>query len=156
MDSKDAALKYLSFRARTCGEVERHLLSKGFDVEEIRQTIERLKELRYVDDEDYCVRYLEYAAGKGRGPLRIRRELEEKGVDRETIQIAFEEYETEESDLDRAKEQAEKIARGKPVDKKLLARIGRRLHSMGYPSDVIYQVIGMYMRKSSEEDEEAF
>lgn len=153
MDSKDAALKYLASRARTCREVERHLLSKGFAPEEICETIERLKELRYVDDEDYCARYLEYAAGKGRGPLRIRRELEEKGVERETIQIAFEEYETEESDFERAKEQAEKIARGKPVDKKLLARIGRRLHSMGYPSDVIYQVIGIYMGKASDEEE---
>lgn len=153
MDNKDAALKYLTFRARTCGEVERHLLSKGFDPEEIQETIERLKELRYLDDEDYCARYLEYAVAKGRGPLRIRRELEEKGVDREIIQIAFEEYETEESDLDRAKEQAEKIARGKTVDKKLLARIGRRLQSMGYTSDVIYQVIGIYMGRSSDGEE---
>lgn len=153
MDSKDTALKYLTFRDRTCGEVKQHLLGKGFEPEEIHETIGRLKELGYLDDEDYCARYLEYAMGKGRGPLRIRRELEEKGVDRETIQIALEEYETEESDLDRAKEQAEKIARGKEIDKKLLARIGRRLQSLGYSSDVIYQVIGIYMEKSSGEED---
>lgn len=146
MEIKDAALKYLTSRARTCGEIEKHLLGKGFEQEEIRQLIEHLKELHYLDDMDYCSRYLEYAFGKGRGELRIKRELEEKGVDRQTIQIALEEYEGEESELERAKQQAAKIADGKPVDKKLLGRIGRRLGSMGYRSDVIYQVIGMYMR----------
>lgn len=146
MEIKDTALKYLASRARTCGEMEKHLLTKGFEPEEIRQTIEHLKELRYLDDMDYCSRYLEYAFGKGRGELRVKRELEEKGVDRQTIQIALEEYEGEETELERAKQQAAKIAAGKPVDKKLLGRIGRRLGGMGYRSDVIYQVIGMYMR----------
>lgn len=146
MEIKDAALKYLTSRARTCGEMQQYLLGKGFEPEEIQKTIAYLKELRYLDDADYCSRYLEYAIGKGRGSIRIKRELEEKGVDRQTIQIAFEEYEGEESELDRAKQQAAKIAGGKPVDKKLLGRIGRRLSSMGYQSDVIYQVIGTYMR----------
>ena len=99
-----------------------------------------------MDDSDYCLRYFDYAFAKGRGILRIKRELEEKGVDSQTIQIALEDYEPEESEFDRAAEQAEKIVQGKEIDDRLLAKIGRRLGSMGYASHVIYQVIGKYMR----------
>ncbi len=146
MDIKDTALKYLTSRARTCGEIAKHLREKGFEQEEIQETIERLKQLHYLDDMDYCLQYFAYAFGKGRGALRAKRELEEKGVSREIIQIAFEEYEAEESELERARQQAAKIAAGKEPDRKLMAKIGRRLTTMGYSSDVIYQVIGSYMR----------
>lgn len=150
MDIKDVALKYLTSRARTRGEMEKHLREKGFEKEEIQETIQRLEQLHYLDDMDYCLRYFEYAFGKGRGTLRAKRELEEKGVSREIIQIAFEEYEAEESELDRARQQAAKIAAGKEPDRKLMAKIGRRLTTMGYSSDVIYQVIGGYMRNEYE------
>lgn len=146
MDIRDTALKYLTSRARTCGEVEKHLRTKGFEREEIRETLEYLKERHYVDDSDYCLRYFDYAFAKGRGILRIKRELEEKGVDSQTIQIALEDYEQEESEFDRAMYQAEKIVQGKEIDERLLAKIGRKLGAMGYASHVIYQVIGKYMR----------
>lgn len=150
MDIRDAALKYLASRARTCGEMEKHLREKGFEQEEIQEIIERFKEVHYLDDMDYCVRYFEYAFGKGRGTLRAKRELEEKGVSREIIQIAFEEYEAEETEMERAERQAAKIAEGKEPDRKLMAKIGRRLNTMGYSSDIIYQVIGTYMRNGNE------
>ena len=62
--------------------------------------------------------------------FRVKRELEEKGVENSTIQIAFEDYEAEETEFERAKKQAEKIAAGKPADQKLAGRIGRRLSSL--------------------------
>lgn len=148
MDIKDAALKYLTSRSRTCGEMNKHLEKQGFHPDAIREIIEHLKELHYLDDFDYSCRYLEYAFGKGRGFLRARRELEEKGVDRETIQLAFEEYESGETELERAEKQAAKIAEGRVMDQKLPGKIGRRLNSMGYSADVIYQVVGKYMRQS--------
>lgn len=150
MDIKDAALKYLGPRARTCREVSDHLRAKGFDGPEIEEIIEELKELRYLDDQDYCAQYFEYAFGKGKGSYRAKRELEEKGVDRETIEIAFEEYESEETELARAKKQAAKIADGRQIDEKLLARMGRRLTSLGYRADIVYQVLGTYMRQQDE------
>lgn len=146
MDIKDTALKYLASRARTCREMEEHLQMKGFEQADIQDTIGRLKEMHYLDDMDYAIRYFEYAFGKGRGMLRAERELQGKGVSQETIQIAFEECEAEESELERAKKQAAKIAEDREPDRKLMGKIGRRLTTLGYSSDVIYRVIGSYMR----------
>lgn len=150
IDIRDVALKYLASRARTCGEMKKHLKSKEFSDQEIAEVIENLKELHYLDDMDYCSQYFDYAFGKGKGYLRAKRELEEKGVDREMIEIAFDEYENEETELKRAERQAAKVAEGRQVDDKLLGKIGRRLTTMGYSSDVVYQVVGMYMRQKDE------
>lgn len=146
MDIRDAALKYLASRARTCGEMEKHLQDKGFEAKEIGEIIKNFVELHYLDDMDYCIRYFDFAFRKGRGVLRVKRELEEKGVPRQTIDIAYEDYGGTETELERAKGQAEKIVSGREIDQKLLAKIGRRLTAMGFSSDVIYKVIGMYMR----------
>lgn len=150
MDIKDTALKYLSSRARTCKEMQKHLKEKGFESEEIQQVIEQLEALHYLDDEDYCTQYFDYAFRKGKGVLRIKRELEEKGIGRETIEIALEDYEKDETELERAEKQAAKIAEGRTLDQKLMGKIGRRLTALGYSSDIVYQVIGMYMRDQNE------
>lgn len=150
MDIRDAAVKYLAPRARTCQEIRNYLTKKEFDREEIEALIREFEALHYLDDKDYCLRYIEYGFEKGRGAYRVRRELEEKGVDRETIAIAFEEYEDGESELKRAEKQAEKIAAGRKIDEKLLGRMGRRLSSLGYSADVVYQILGTYMRKQDE------
>lgn len=150
MDIKDTALKYLGPRARTCQEMNDHLRAKGFSQQEIIAVIQELIELRYLDDQDYCCQYFEYAFGKGKGAYRAKKELEQKGVDRSVIEIAFEEYEGEESELERAEKQAAKIADGRQIDEKLLAKMGRRLTSLGYSSDVVYQIIGAYMGTQDE------
>lgn len=150
MDIKDTALKYLASRARTSGEMRKHLKEKGFDAEDIQHVIEQLEGLHYLDDADYCAQYFDYAFRKGRGLLRVKRELEEKGVDREVIQIALEDYEGGETELERAEKQAAKVAEGRIPDQKLMGKIGRRLTALGYSSDIVYQVIGTYMRDGNE------
>ena len=150
MDIKDSALRYLGPRARTCREMKEHLQAKGFSQQEIEEVIRELSQLHYLDDQDYCRPYFDYAFGKGKGASRVKRELEQKGVDRATIEIAFEEYESEETEMERAKKQAAKIAAGKQIDEKLMAKMGRRLTGLGYRSDVVYQIIGSYMEQHDE------
>ncbi len=151
MNVYDIALRYLGSRARTCREMELHLKRKGFAEEEIAETITELEAHHYLSDFDYCREYFSYATGKGRGYQRIQGELEAKGVQSQIIRMAWEDYEPEYSELNRAKMQAEKIVEGKfPVDEKLLAKLGRRLNTLGYSTDVIYQIVGEYMRKRDE------
>lgn len=150
MDIRDTALKYLASRPRTCGEMRKHLREKGFEEEEIEGVIRRFQTVYYLDDEDYCRQYFDYAFGKGKGFFRVKRELEEKGVDRELIQMVFEDYEEEESEFERASRQAEKLAAGQTPGKKLAGRIGRRLSALGYSRGVIYKIAGKYMREQDE------
>ena len=99
MDIRDAAAKYLASRARSTGEMKTYLKSKGYEDGEIAAVIADFLDYGYLDDEDYCRQYIKYAFSKGKGPLRVKQELAEKGISRDTIAFALEDYEMEESDL---------------------------------------------------------
>ena len=150
MDIRDAAAKYLASRARSTGEMKTYLKSKGYEDGEIAAVIADFLDYGYLDDEDYCRQYIKYAFSKGKGPLRVKQELAEKGISRDTIAFALEDYEMEESDLDRALAQARKTVAGKPVDEKMKGRVGRRLVSLGYSTDIAYKVIGILTREQNE------
>lgn len=77
---------------RTCREVEKHLEAKGYSEAEIIETLNELIGRRYIDDYLYAVRFFEYNREKKRGSLRAARELEEKGIDTETIRNAREDF----------------------------------------------------------------
>ena len=54
----DAALTYLGYRARTAREVERRLDELQYGEVEIAETLERLKELKLVDDAAYAEEFI--------------------------------------------------------------------------------------------------
>ena len=101
-----------------------------------------------MDDGRYCGAYIEYGIRKGRGPVRLQRELAEKGIDGELIRQALEESFDRRTERDMAMEEAQKLLnRGGGPDEKTIAKIGRKLASSGYHTDIIYDVIGR-IRKS--------
>jgi regulatory protein len=144
-DCRETALNYLEHRERSSCEVRLHLLSKGFQEEEIEEELQSLKELRYIDDARYCSDYIRYGAGKGRGPVRLQAELAEKGVEAGLIQEALTERFDRQTEKEAAMKEAVKLLAGREPDgrpdEKILAKIGRRLNSLGYHADVIYDVI---------------
>ncbi len=144
-DCRETALRYLESRERSAYEVQSHLISKGFQEEEIEEELQYLKELHYIDDARYCSDYIRYGAGKGRGPVRLQAELAEKGIDAGLIQEAlskrFDRHEEKEAAMKEAAKLLTGREPGKNTDEKTLARIGRRLNSMGYHADVIYDII---------------
>lgn len=54
----DAALDYISDRARTVREVEEKLDSLNYGEYEVNQVISRLIELKYLDDEKYAADFI--------------------------------------------------------------------------------------------------
>ena len=54
---KSAALRYVSLRLRSQGQVEDYLIRKEFDSEEIEIVLSFLREYRYVDDQYFCISY---------------------------------------------------------------------------------------------------
>ena len=90
--AKDAALKYLSFRARTKREVQEKLKGKGFDEGTIRRAVERLEELRLIDDAAFAREWIR--SRQRRGPMGRRRlllELRSKGISEEMADRALDE-----------------------------------------------------------------
>lgn len=155
----DVATAYLANRMRTVAEMRQHLEDKEFSDSEITEALNDLIGLRYLDDYAYAFRYYEYNSSKHRGSRRAMRELEEKGVDRETIKFALEDY-LYESGIDEYA-MALEIARKevyatsddfgegadtekmekKTVDDKLRARVARKLESRGFANADIIKVL---------------
>ena len=145
-DVLDEAADLLAGRGYLSGDLQKRLRAKGYAAEESEAAVTRLQELGYVDDEAYARSFASDAARKGKGRLRIARELAQKGADAQTAKAALEAV-AEDGDLpserERAMEAAQRMLHGeeKP-DEKMLARIGRRLSSLGYEPSVIWDVLG--------------
>lgn len=160
--AKDTALKFLSYGMKTEKQVADKLKEKDFAEEVIRDTLAYLKELRYIDDMNYAQSYIKYAEAKRHGARRIKDEMIKRGIDKFTVEDAFYEYEQTRtadgfevmSEAERAEEEAMRIAEGKTVDDKLIAKVGRRLKTLGFESEAIYQAVGkvMKMKKNGEDD----
>jgi regulatory protein len=86
---------YLKFRPRTEKEIfdylHKHAERFKFSEEDISQALERLKELKFVNDKDFTARYIEQRQrGKPKGKPVLVQELARKGVPKDIIQEFFE------------------------------------------------------------------
>ena len=151
--AKEMALRYLSFRDRSIGELRKYLKEKNIDPEKIEETLKDLAEAGLLNDSLYCANYIRYAAGKGRGPLRIEKELREKGIDPQTAKVEMEAFFEETDERAQALALAQKallrsadpaeIGQGRMPGEKDFARVARRLASQGFRSSVIYEVLSL-------------
>ncbi|PSQ87646.1 MAG: recombinase RecX [Bacteroidetes bacterium QS_3_64_15] len=92
VDAKQTALDYLAYKPRTEEEVRRKLGQEDVPSPVIEDVIARLYELEYLDDEAYAHDYAHNRfSSKKYGPVRIRRELTERGVDRRLADAAVDE-----------------------------------------------------------------
>jgi len=149
MNSKETAYecasKYLANRMHTETEVRDKLISKGFKQTEVDNTIDELKMLRYIDDYQYSLSFIEYSIGKNRGSLRIKSELLEKGVIEQIVDETLDEYKEENliNELDLAMEYAKSMCNNcSGIDEKLVAKVSRSLSNKGFNTDTIYKVVG--------------
>ena len=148
----EVAAAYLANRMRTVAEMRQHLKDKEFGESEIDETVSDLIGLKYLDDYAYALRYYEYNTAKHRGSLRAMRELEEKGVDKQTIKFALEDY-LYEFKVDEYR-MALEIARKEEfdeIDDKLIAKVARKLDTRGFKRDDIFKVIGEMKRWDTKE-----
>ena len=83
-----AALRILKFRFNSEAELRRKLRSKQFERTDIDQAITRLHEEKWLDDTRFAGAFTRTKANKRMGKLRILRELQGAGVDREVASEA--------------------------------------------------------------------
>lgn len=148
----EIASAYLASRMRTVNEVRKHLKEKGCDEAEAEEAIADLLDLGYLDDYQYALRYYEYNHDKRRGTLRAERELFEKGVDRETIHNAKEDYlfESKIDEYEDALAEAKKITEEKEFDEKLAAKTARKLEGKGFSRSDIFKVLDALRRERTD------
>lgn len=102
------ALRLLKFRARSEKEIYRRLEEKGYSVEEIEETISKLKEKGFLNDEKFAYLYAyDSLVLHKKGPFLIRIELLKLGVDEYIIEDAISKV-LEEVDIEQIKKEITK------------------------------------------------
>jgi len=144
----DKALSYLNRKPCTKMQIIKYLTDRDFDRDIAFETAAQLESYHYIDDLEYCRMYFQYGFEKGRGIGRIKRELSEKGVASDIIDIAYEELEEVPDQFEAAFAIGESMVAGIAMDeldfdakRRLQAKIGRRLAGRGFSMDVVYKVI---------------
>ncbi|MBL7002508.1 MAG: regulatory protein RecX [Gammaproteobacteria bacterium] len=86
--ARNVAMDYLARREHSRLELENKLNAKEFEKEEIAFALDRLQSENLQSDSRFAQSYIRYRAIKGFGPVKIKHELNAKGVSAEVIQQA--------------------------------------------------------------------
>ena len=123
---------------REYGQVEliRKLADKGFERDVAEQAVVRLTEEGLQSDERFAESFIQNRFNKGQGPVRIRRELQERGIGAELIDRYMEIYQGEWHDLLRQVHDT-KFGSEPAQDNKALAKRARFLEYRGFPGEMI-------------------
>lgn len=84
-ETLQTALRMLARREHSCFELRQKLQQKGHSPEAIVQTLDKLLQDNYLNEERFTESYIRSRSNKGYGSLRISAELKEKGISKELI-----------------------------------------------------------------------
>ncbi|MDQ4427334.1 regulatory protein RecX [Thalassolituus sp.] len=146
---KHAAVDLLSRRDYSRRELWRKLSPKAASADDLECVLDELAERQWQSDERFASMFVRSRASRGVGPVRLKQELREKGVDGETACSAFETSEENwhEKALEVARRKARSIGHDNP-DFKL--KLWRFLSYRGFSSDQISSAIDTLLHESSE------
>lgn len=135
--AQDTALQYIGFQMRTAFQVRQKLQDKEYAENVIEEVMTFLLKYKYVDDEDYCRRYIRQRQRLSpRGAYALKAELRQKGVADSIIEKAV-----DESGLDEIEAAcrliAKKCRRLENIDEKSKKRLWGFLQRRGFSYDII-------------------
>jgi regulatory protein len=87
-----AALDFLARRDRASGDLHRKLVGKGYDPATAGAVVERLCNEKLIDDRRYVENFVSFHAARGQGPIRVRAELRQLGLEGEIVESAVSSY----------------------------------------------------------------
>ena len=88
--ARDKGLYYLQFSDKTESEMRKKLAEQGFSPASVEDAVNFLLEYRYLNDENYALRYME-KNGKKKSRRQIAFELKNKGIPAELVESVREE-----------------------------------------------------------------
>lgn len=117
-------------------ELQLKLRSRGFDESGIESVIAQLAGSGLQSDDRYTDNYIASRTERGSGPIRIRAELRERGIDESVIERQLEAYVDLWPSLLQQVHDA-KYGTEPARDRKSLAKQARFLEYRGFPSELI-------------------
>ena len=153
-DLYTAAINSLARRAYSVYEMRTYLERRAEDKDAVKNILDRLKQLNYLDDARYARQFVRLRTElRKQGAFRIARDLRARGVPDRHIEAALAERpgESSESALVRARLTRQiKNLRG-PLDQRRVASLYRSLLRAGFSADTIRRELTALTKKSVEE-----
>jgi regulatory protein len=135
-----AAVSLLSRRDFCTSELRARLIAQGFGVDLVDTCLEDLRDRHYLDDERYASQFVAAHAQRGHGPIRIRHELTDRGLNAELAETALAQHGNWPV---RAQEvRARRFGIEPPRDWAEKARQARFLQYRGFSNDDIRSALG--------------
>lgn len=131
---------------KTEKEIRDKMIKKGFNDDDINNTIDLLKDYKYVDDRIYAEYYIKDKLQiNGYGKNKIKSDLFRKGVSSEIINECLDEFVDEDNQFELAIELGRKKVRTIKTDdfNILYRRVGSFLQGRGFSFDIIKKVMSV-------------
>lgn len=136
-----AALRLLARREHSTDELHRKLIRRGYSEETIVEVVASLRDSSSVSNERFAESFVRVRAERGQGPLRIRAELRERGIEDRLV----DELLTTAADDWLARAQKARVKRfgiAPPASRDAWNQQARFLAHRGYPAELIYRTLG--------------
>ncbi len=143
------ALNVLGYRARSEGELRARLFRAGYAGETVEEVVERLRDLGYLDDEEFARSAARDRARKY-GPRRVYGDLRRSGVGEELAREAVEGEFSEESELAAARWAANRRYNTGERSDAVARRVYGFLVRRGYSAGICAEVAQGYRRGAEE------
>ena len=144
------ALNVLGYRARSEGELRERLGRAGYAGGTVEAVVERLRELGYLDDEEFA-RTAAREKARRYGPRRILVDLRHKGVDDEVARGAVEDEFSGDEEMEAASAAAERRYNTGERSDALARRVYGFLARRGYSAGVCAEIAKGYREEGAGE-----
>lgn len=139
-EARQIALKLLSRREHSRGEMQEKLARKGCQPGLVDQVVQQLTTERLLSEDRFVESYVRARRRRGYGPARIREELRQRAVDKDTIEPWLDAGSRDWlEDLRRAR--CKKFGAKMPGDFSERARQARFLQYRGFTTEQIQKVL---------------
>lgn len=139
--AKNYALKLLTYRQRSEQEIKDRLTQKGYELTIVEQIVDFLKDYKLINDQEFVKQYIysKITGPKPMGPNRIKYELIQLGIDKNTIEESLGAIDHQ-SELELAKKLVEKTINKSTTTPKLHKLVGL-LQRRGFSYTIIKEVL---------------
>jgi regulatory protein len=135
------ALRMLARREHSAHELCRKLVAKGHAQSAAQEVMSELRAQGLQSDERFTEMYVRSRVSKGNGPIRIRQDLYQRGLDDELIDAELTCSAERWIDLARSV-RCKRFSEAEPSDRDGWNTQARFLARRGFPADIIYRVLG--------------
>ena len=136
----EKAINLLSYSRMSSRELKNKLVHKGIESDTAEAVVEKLQDLRLLDDAEYAAAVARHYTAKGYGAARIRAEFSRRGIDRDLWEEALESAPQSDEKIDRFVQTKLKDPHDRDQVRKVSAALARR----GYSWDEIRSAIARY------------